>query len=138
MSYTDQELTALAQEATPDFVRSIARAMPNAITDAFDKLDADDKAAVEAALEGLKKALEGDDDAAIETATNSLNESSHKLAEALYAAAAQEAAEPPDAETTDGPEAGSADAEPGGDGENTVDADFTVVNECDEEGDSKN
>ncbi len=61
-----------------------------------DKLSDEDRQPVEAALEAAKKALEGDDLTGLEAAVTKLQETSHKLAEAVYAdvdkAAGQQAA----------------------------------------------
>src|SRR5690606_20475554 len=56
-----------------------------------DKVSADDKAAIESALGELRTALGGTDVAAIEAATQKLQEAAHKMAEAMYAQAAQQA-----------------------------------------------
>ena len=102
-----------------------------------DKVDAEEKAKIEAAMESLRKALEGDDTEAIEAATKQLMEDSHKLAEAMYAEAAQAqqaagGAEGAQAEGGSGAEYVEPE-EAKEDGGDTVDADFTVVD--DEEGD---
>ena len=90
-----------------------------------DAMDADDKAAVESAVEELKKALENDDIAAIEAAEKRLTEASHKLSEAMYKKASQQQeAEAGAGAATNGAEAADGD---------TVDADFTVVDEEDSE-----
>ena len=52
-----------------------------------DKIPAEDKTAVEAALADAKKALEGQDTAAINTAKEALTKASHSLAEHMYKAA---------------------------------------------------
>jgi len=90
-----------------------------------DKVGEEDRGAIEAALATLKTTLEGEDEAAIEAATNTLTEASHKLAEAMYAAAAAEGEGAPEggAEAPDGGDA------PEGEEENTVEADFTVVDD---------
>jgi len=75
-----------------------------------DQIGEADKAAVEGALGGLREALKGEDTAAIETAMNAVTTASHKMAEAMYAAAAAQPNAP-------GPAPGD-----------TVDADFDVVN----------
>ncbi len=91
-----------------------------------DKIGDSDKAAVEAAIAGVRKALEGDDVAAIESAVKQLEQASHTMAQAMYEAAskAQQAAEgaSPDAPAGDD---GKASAQ----GEKPVDADFTVVDD---------
>jgi len=96
-----------------------------------DKIDEGEKKNIEAAIADVKKALEGDDTAAIEQAVENLTQASHKLAEAMYqaggadpaaaAAAAAGGAAPED----DGASDDSGDA---------VDADFTVVDDEEEEG----
>lgn len=90
-----------------------------------DKISDEEKAAIESASAELKAALEGDNSDAIEAATNKLTEASHKLAEAMYAATAAE-----EAGTQGEPGAPDGDAETASEEEdNTVDADFTVVDE---------
>lgn len=94
------------------------------IKDLGDKVDAETKSNVEAAMEPLKKAMEGDDAAEIQRLSEELTQASHKLAEAMYQQASQ-AGEQPGA---DGP-AGSAGPEgaqqPSDD--DVVDADFEEV-----------
>jgi len=91
-----------------------------------DKVNPDDKAAIEASASELRGALEGSDTAAIESAMEKLQMASHKLAEAMYQASAPEESGP-------APESGPeepADSD-GGDTSSgdSVDADFTVVDE---------
>ena len=97
-----------------------------------DKLSDEDRQPVEQALEETKKALEGDDTAIIAAAVIKLQESSHKLAEAVYA----------DAQTNDQQAAGPDGAPPpeptaAEDDGGAVDADFEVVDEADESKDGK-
>jgi molecular chaperone DnaK len=94
-----------------------------------EKLNPDDKAAVEAAIAGLREALGGADTAAIEAATQKLQEASHKMAEAMYAAAAQPGAAGPATEGEGGFAEDGVDGEEGEGAGETVDADFTVVDE---------
>jgi molecular chaperone DnaK len=85
-----------------------------------DKVSADEKQAIEKAIEELKTAMKGDDKAAIEGKTQALAELSGKLAEKLYAEkGAAEGA----------PEGGAETAEAGGSagGEDVVDAEFEEV-----------
>lgn len=56
-----------------------------------DKIDAAERAKIEAGIEKLKKAIEGDDAQAINTAQEELATASHKLAEAMYAQSSQQA-----------------------------------------------
>ncbi len=97
-----------------------------------DKLDAADKQQLEEALNELRQAKEGDDLQAIEAATEKVQTASHKLAEAMYAAAAAAAQQAEAAGEEgqqhsggdDGQQEDAADAEEG-----PVDADFTVVDD---------
>jgi molecular chaperone DnaK len=54
------------------------------LTDLGDKVDAGEKAKVEAAIADLKKALEGDDTADIKAKSEALKQASYKIAEELY------------------------------------------------------
>ena len=54
------------------------------IKDAGDKLSASDRAAVESAIEELKKASAGTDVAAINAAMEALTKAQHTAAESLY------------------------------------------------------
>ncbi|HUW60700.1 MAG TPA: molecular chaperone DnaK [Candidatus Bathyarchaeia archaeon] len=84
-----------------------------------DKISPQDRAAVEAALDRLREALKGEDTTAIETAMSQVTAETHKLAEAMYAAAGAHAGA-----------AGGEEPQEGGPGPGgTVDADFTVEDE---------
>jgi molecular chaperone DnaK len=88
-----------------------------------DKVSADEKQAVEKAIEELKAVLKGDDKEAIEAKTQALAEQSGKLAEKLYAqkggeAGAAGAGPEPGAETAEASSGGSDDV---------VDAEFEEV-----------
>ena len=85
-----------------------------------DKVPAEDKAAIEAAVQELKDSLEGDDVEAISAKTEALAQASMKLGEAMYKAAQAEN----EAETAAAGKAGKAD-KPADD--NVVDADFEEV-----------
>ncbi|PAB58940.1 molecular chaperone DnaK [Anaeromicrobium sediminis] len=82
-----------------------------------DKISADEKAKVEAALETLKKSLEGDDIEAINKATEELTSQFHALSQKMYEQAAQAQ--------------GGAEGQPGAkpEDDNVVDADYEVVDE---------
>ncbi len=83
-----------------------------------DKIDAADKAKIEAAIGRVKTAMGGDDVNAIRSAQDELTQASHKLAEAMYAKTAQQQA---------GPQAGpsqKAEAAGGKKDEDVVDAEF--------------
>jgi molecular chaperone DnaK len=81
-------------------------------------LDESDASTIEGRVMELKQALEGDDVADIKAKTESLQEASHKLAEAVYASAQQQA------------QTASA---AGGDGANGATSDDEVVEDADYE-----
>jgi molecular chaperone DnaK len=78
--------------------------------------------AIEAALEKAKKAMESEDAGVIKAAADELTQSSHKLAEAMYAKAAKEQTSANDSDASDGKSEGQAQGK-----ENVVDADFEEV-----------
>ncbi len=84
-----------------------------------DKLSDEDRQPVEAALEEAKKALQGEDMSVLEAAVTKLQQTSHKLAEAVYADAGKQAAQQ-QATAGDGAAAKKSDA---------VDADYEVIND---------
>jgi len=101
-----------------------------------DKVSAEDRGAIESAVERLQEALKSDDAKAIQDGIDAVNEANHKLAEAMYRAASesQQQAEAGSA----GASSGDGGAESSGDGDgdkDAVDADFRVV---DDEDDAKN
>ncbi len=95
------------------------------IKDLGDKVDAETKSKVEAAIEPLKKAMEGDDAEEIKRLSEELTQASHKLAEAMYQQASKADAQQ---------QAGAADPEQPGSSapeEDVVDADFEEVKDDD-------
>ncbi|MGL6040772.1 MAG: Hsp70 family protein, partial [Deefgea sp.] len=85
------------------------------LADAGDKVTADEKVAIEAAVKELEEVVKGDDKEVIEAKTEALMQASHKVAEKMYA---EQAA----------PEAGAQPAgEQAKDDGNVVDAEFTEV-----------
>ncbi len=91
------------------------------LKDTGDKLGAEDKSAIEAAMEAVKKANEGSDTAALDKALEQLTAAQHKAAESLYKQQAPGAGGGP----TPGGDAGGG-AAPGGGGD-VIDAE--VVDE---------
>ena len=87
-----------------------------------DKLDASDKAEVEAKLDSLKKALQGSDTAAIKAATDELTQAFYKISEKLYQQTGAQAG---------GPDMGGQQpgGNAGGDGQQYYDADYEVVDD---------
>ncbi|MDY6790867.1 MAG: molecular chaperone DnaK [Thermodesulfobacteriota bacterium] len=94
------------------------------VKDLGDKVDSETKTKVENAIEPLKKAMEGEDTAEIKRLSEELTQASHKLAEAMYKQASQEAGPQPDAGQANTDQ--SAGSTPDDD---VVDADFEEVKE---------
>jgi molecular chaperone DnaK len=97
------------------------------IKDLGDKVDADTKSKVEAAIEPLKKAMEGDDAEEIKRLSEELTQASHKLAEAMYQQASQEDAQ----QHAHAGAAGHEEAGSPAPDDDVVDADFEEVKEDD-------
>ena len=85
-----------------------------------DKVDAALKADLEDKIAQVKKVIEGDSKEAIDAAVADLTKSSHKLAEAMYAAKTAQAGEAPGPEEPKRPEGGGSE-------EDVVDADYEEV-----------
>ncbi len=94
------------------------------IKDLGDKVDSETKSKVENAIEPLKKAMEGEDAAEIKRLSEELTQVSHKLAEAVYKQASQEAGPQPDAGQPSSDQPGAATPD-----DDVVDADFEEVKE---------
>ncbi len=86
-----------------------------------DKVGDSDKQEMESAMARLKEVAKGEDVEAIEQAAEALNKASHKMAEAMYAAAKGSGGDPAQPEEHSGPRPT----------EGTMDADFTVVDDDD-------
>ncbi len=100
-----------------------------------DKVGDSEKSDIEAAVADVKKALEGTDTGAIEKATENLGQASQKLYEAMQQASSEDPAAAAAAAAAAAGGAGDADSSADGDGAeggDTVDADFTVVDEDEE------
>lgn len=104
------------------------------LKDYGDKVSAEDKAAIEAAVAELKKAMESNDAEQMKTKTETLKQASYKLAEEVYKKAAPNAQGGPEGPQggpdsgSSGPEAGSAGSSNNGGAE---DADYRVVDDDD-------
>ncbi len=94
------------------------------IKDLGDKVDSETKSKVEDAIGPLKKVMEGEDTAEIKRLSEELTQASHKLAEAMYKQASQEAGPQPDADQTNTDQPGAATPD-----DDVVDADFEEVKE---------
>ncbi|MCF5506218.1 Hsp70 family protein, partial [Pseudomonas syringae] len=85
------------------------------IADAGDKVTAEEKTAVEAALVALEAAIKGDDKAAIEAKVEELSKVSAPIAQKMYA------------EQAENPEAAAKPAEEDNKADDVVDAEFEEV-----------
>ncbi|WP_297573442.1 molecular chaperone DnaK [uncultured Deefgea sp.] len=116
----DAELNAEEDKKLVELVqaRNAGEGMIHQVTkmlaDAGDKVTADEKTVIEAAVKELEEVVKGDDKEVIEAKTEALMQASHKVAEKMYA---EQAA----------PEAGAAPAGDAKDDGNVVDAEFTEV-----------
>ncbi|MDP2878442.1 MAG: Hsp70 family protein, partial [Sulfuricella sp.] len=97
----------------------MVHSVKKSLVDYGDKIAADEKAAIEAALKEAEEALKGNDKDTIEAKTKALGEASHKLAEKMYADQPQ-----PDG---CGPGSCGADAGKKAADDNVVDAEFEEV-----------
>lgn len=98
---------------------SLIYATEKSIKDLGDKVDADTKTKIEAAVSSLKKAMEGDNTEDIKQKSEELTQASHKLAEAMY----QQAAKDTPGGASAGQDTGAAAAQD----DDVVDADFEEV-----------
>ena len=98
---------------------SLIYATEKSLKEAGDKVDAGTKGEIDDAIAKLKKAMEGEDAAEIKRLSEELTQVSHKIAEVLYAQAAQ-------SQTQAGTEAGAGKSESAKE-EEVVDADFEEV-----------
>jgi molecular chaperone DnaK len=100
---------------------SLAYSTEQTLKDLGDKVPADMKKQVEDAVAEARKALDGQDIDAIKAAGDKLQEVGHKLAEIVYSDT--------NAQTAAGAGAGAGAAQPTGDTDDVVDADYEVVDD---------
>ena len=100
---------------------NMIHAVRKSVADLGDKVSAEEKAAVDKAVDELQAAMKGDDKADIEAKTNALTQASAKIAERAYAQAQQASGA---AETDAASAAGSGSPQ-----DNVVDAEFEEVKE---------
>jgi molecular chaperone DnaK len=99
---------------------SLVYTTEKSMKEAGDKLDAGTKGEIENAVANLKTAMEGEDTSEIKRLSEELSQVSHKIAEVLYAQAAQ-------AQAQAGPETGPGETASARSEEEVVDADFEEV-----------
>jgi molecular chaperone DnaK len=83
-SHADEDRSKKEEAEVRNTADSLVYGTEKTIVDLGDKVPAETKSDVEAAIADVKKALEGDDTDAIRTATAALQEKSYKIAEIVY------------------------------------------------------
>jgi molecular chaperone DnaK len=111
-SHADEAHKLREAADTKNMAETLAYQTERSLKENRDKLDESEASTIEGRIMELRQALEGDDLGEINSKMNALQESSHKLAEVLYAQAAQQA-----------------QASAGGDGETAAGSDDEVVEE---------
>jgi molecular chaperone DnaK len=101
---------------------NLIHATKKSMTELGDKLEADEKSNIEAAIADLEEALKGNDKDAIDAKTQALTEASAKMAERLYAQQGAQGAAP-------GAEAGAGEQAQGKADDDVVDAEFEEVDD---------
>jgi molecular chaperone DnaK len=84
-AHADEDKKARELVDTKNTAENMIHATEKSIRELGDKVDADEKAKAEAAIEDLKKAIESNDKADIEAKTQALTEAAGKIAEKAYA-----------------------------------------------------
>jgi molecular chaperone DnaK len=131
----DAELNAEEDKKKKDLIDarnhadSLIYATEKSLKELGEKVEADTRSSVEAAMADLKQVMDGDDAQVIKTKSEALTQASHKLAEAMYQQTAQDGQGAPGAEAGAGAGAqDAAGAAPNAD-DDVVDADFEEVKE---------
>jgi molecular chaperone DnaK len=101
---------------------NLIHATEKSLKELGDKVEAQEKQDIEAAVEALQEAMKGDDQATIESKTQALGEVSGKLAERVYKQSAE-------SDQPGEPGEGPAQGEPADASEDVVDAEFEEVDE---------
>ena len=116
--HADEDHRRREEAETRNRADEIVYTTEKSLRDLGDKVDADERAKIEAATGEVKEALKGSDIQKIKTSVESLIQASHKLAEAVYAQAGG------------GTTGGTGDGSHGGPGEEEViEADYEVMDE---------
>jgi molecular chaperone DnaK len=127
---SDAELHAAEDKKRKDMVEarnqldSLVYSTEKSLKEYGSDLEGSVKENIDSALKNAKEALEGKDADAMRKAAEQLSQSSHKLAEAMYAKASQQQSKSPDSDGAKG-----AGGDDGKKKDDVVDADFTEVME---------
>jgi molecular chaperone DnaK len=120
-SHADEAHRLREAADTKNLAETLAYQTERSLKEHRDKLDESEASTIEGRVMELRQALEGDDIAEIRTKMDALQESSHKLAEVLYAEAAQQA------QASAG--GGDGNGEPASDDEVVEEGEYEVVDE---------
>ena len=118
-AHAEEDAIAKALVEARNQAESMVNGVQKTMADAGDKLDEAEKTAIEAAIADVEEAVKGTDVEVINAKVETLMQSSHKLAEQMYA-------------QPDGQEGGPAGAESAAQDDNVVDAEFEEVNDKDD------
>jgi molecular chaperone DnaK len=119
-SHADEAHRLREAADTKNLAETLAYQTERSLKEHRDKLDESEASTIEGRVMELRQALEGDDLAEIRAKMDALQESSHKLAEVLYAEAAQQA------QASAG---GGGNGEPASDDEVVEEGEYEVVDE---------
>jgi molecular chaperone DnaK len=120
-SHADEASRLREAADTKNLAETLAYQTERSLSEHRDKLDESEASTIEGRVMELRQALEGDDLAEIRAKMDALQESSHKLAEVLYADAAQQA------QASAG--GGNGEAASGSDDEVVEEGEYEVVDE---------
>jgi len=123
--HADEDRKARELIDTRNQGEAMVHSVRKSLTEMGDKVEADEKSRIEAAIKDLEEALKTEDQDEIKTKTDALTQVSHKLAEQMYQSASAEAAQG-DAAAGGQDASGSATAD-----DNVVDAEFEEVKDED-------
>lgn len=121
-AHAEEDKKALELVNSRNQCDAMIHSVRKSLTEYGDKLDADEKSRIEAALKDAEEALKSGDKGAIDAKTQALTEASHKLAEKMYAQEQAQAGQQAGAGSASGGHAGEKPVE----GE-VVDAEFEEV-----------
>ena len=141
--HADEDKSAREAAEARNEADSLIYATEKSLSDYGDKVGADDREKITAAIAELKQAVEGNDNAAIREKTEALKQASHKLAEEVYKDAQQKASAEAGGPAGDAQDAGAgndsqSDADQGANGKgaggSVQDADYEVVDDDEKRG----
>ena len=113
-AHAEEDAKAKALVDARNQAESMVNGVKKSLEEAGDKIDADEKSSIEAAIAEVEEAVKSDDVDSINSKVEALMQSSHKLAEQMYAQASEQ-------------EGAAAGTEAGSQDDNVVDAEFEEV-----------